>query len=400
MFAQIALPIPKRSLFTYKLPPDMGAEPGCLVLVPVGRTERVGVVWEIQEKPTWSGGEIRPISELLTIKPLLDKELLFLLDWISRYYLRPIGSVVSVAMPGHLRFKRHQNATWTGEGSIEKLNAAHKPIAEAIQTSRKKQLTIATLEKKFGRQGLNARLKTLVTNKLIILEDEWRTRYDTDKSAQPETKKNPDEQTELPKTKETDQLTLNPQQIGCVDAIVAGIAQAKFIPFLLHGVTGSGKTEVYFQAVDACLAQNRQALLLVPEISLTPQLEQRYRDRFQVKLAIFHSEQSDKQRFEHWVNIRDGKAQVVIGARSAIFAPFETLGLVVVDEEHDSSYKQEGNVPYQGRDMAVVRAKQANAVLVLGSATPSLESLVNADAGRYTLLVLSQRATGANPPTM
>ncbi|MBF0380548.1 MAG: primosomal protein N' [Magnetococcales bacterium] len=398
MFAQIALPIPKRSLFTYKLPPDMEAEPGSLVLVPVARTERVGVVWQIQEKPSWSGGEIRSITELLTKKPLLDRELLFLLDWISRYYLRPIGSVVSVAMPGHLRFKRHQNAIWRGEGSIDKLNASHKPIAEAIQQSRKKQLTIATLEKKFGRQALKSRLKTLATNKIITIQDEWRTRYDTDEPTQPITENLNHSQTATVITKQSSKLTLNPQQMGCVEAIVAGITDGKFTPFLLHGVTGSGKTEVYFQAVDACLAQNKQALLLVPEISLTPQLEKRYRDRFQVKLAIFHSDQSDKQRFEHWVNIRDGNAQVVIGARSAIFAPFDKLGLVVVDEEHDGSYKQEGNVPYQGRDMAVVRAKQAGATLVLGSATPSLESLVNAEAGRYTLLVLSQRATGAKPP--
>ena len=195
-------------------------------------------------------------------------------------------------------------------------------------------------------------------------------------------------------------MILNQQQADCVEAIVAGIDSDKFSPFLLQGVTGSGKTEIYFQAVDGCLAKGRQALLLVPEISLTPQLETRYRDRFQVELAIFHSEQSDKQRFEHWVSIRSGRAQVVIGARSAIFAPFESLGLVVVDEEHDSSYKQEGNVPYQGRDMAVVRARQAKATLVLGSATPSLESLVNAEQGRYTLLILSQRATGATMPTM
>ncbi|MBF0357149.1 MAG: primosomal protein N' [Magnetococcales bacterium] len=396
MFAQVALPIPKRSLFTYRLPSGMAARPGCLVLVPVGRTERVGVLWEIQEKPAWSDGEIRPITELLTKTPLLDQDLLHLLEWISRYYLRPIGSVISAAMPGHLRFKRHQNAIWLGEGDLSTLTAKHRAIAEAIKNNHKKKLTITTLEKKFGRQGLKADLKSLVAKQIITMEDEWRTRYDTDKSSELDEQHKQEPTKKIPAKK----ITLNLQQRGCVDAIVAGIESDKFTPFLLQGVTGSGKTEVYFQGVDACLAKGEQALLLVPEISLTPQLEKRYRDRFQVELAIFHSDQSDKERFEHWVNIRDGKARVVIGARSAIFAPFETLGLVVVDEEHDSSYKQEGNVPYQGRDMAVVRAKQANAVLVLGSATPSLESLVNAESGRYTLLILNQRATGATPPTM
>ncbi|MBF0454127.1 MAG: primosomal protein N' [Magnetococcales bacterium] len=397
MFAQVALPIPKRSLFTYRLPERMAARPGCLVLVPVGRSQRVGVLWACQEKPAWCEGEIRSITELLTPTPLLDRDLLYLLDWISRYYLRPLGSVVSVAMPGHLRFKRHQNAIWTGEGSATNLTSALKPLAEAIRDSRHQKLTLATLEKKFGRSALTSRLKTLVRHQLITLEDTWRTRYDS----QTPSKAAPEAKPEIPLQPETEQpLTLNGEQTHCVAAVAAGIVSGIFTPFLLQGVTGSGKTEVYFQAVDACLAQGRQALLLVPEIALTPQLEDRYRRRFRVELAIFHSEQSDKQRFDHWVNIRDGRARVVIGARSAIFAPFEQLGLVVVDEEHDSSYKQEGNVPYQGRDMAVVRARRANATLILGSATPSMESLVNAEQGRYQLLTLSQRATGATLPAM
>ena len=398
MFAQVALPIPKRSLFTYRLPANMVAEPGCLVLVPVGRGERVGVLWQVQEKPAWSGGEIRPVSELLTKTPLLDGDLLYLLDWISRYYMRPIGSVVAAALPGHLRFKRHQNAIWVAGAEVAiELNPALAELAAAIKNSRKKQLTITTLEKKFGRSGLNSRLKILSGHGLISLEDEWRTRYDTDET--PATEQTPIATPHVTSTP-SKTITLNQQQADCVELIVDGIKEGQFSPFLLHGVTGSGKTEVYFQGVDACLALGRQALLLVPEIALTPQLEQRYRDRFAGELAIFHSDQSDKQRFEHWVNIRNGRARVVIGARSAIFAPFARLGLVVVDEEHDSSYKQEGNVPYQGRDMAVVRARRSNAVLILGSATPSLESMVNAENGRYMLLVLNQRATGASHPSM
>ncbi|MBF0447524.1 MAG: primosomal protein N' [Magnetococcales bacterium] len=395
MFAQVALPIPKRALFTYRIPDEMEVQPGCLVLVPVGRGERVGVLWQIQEKPAWSQGEIRFISERLTTTPLLDQNLMALLDWISRYYLRPIGSVVSVAMPGHLRFKRHQNAFWLGEGCLDTLTSSQRKLAEAIQNSPKKKLTLATLEKKFGATGLQNRLKILVRLNLITLEDEWRTRYDTDTPAAL-----PDLVLSEVKRSTPQELTLNTEQTDCVIALVDAVNASEYRPFLLQGITGSGKTEVYFQAVDSCLAQGRQALLLVPEIALSPQLEARYRQRFQVELAIFHSNQSDRQRFEHWINIRSGRARVVIGARSAIFAPFDNLGLVVVDEEHDGSYKQEGNVPYQGRDMAVVLANRAQAVLVLGSATPSLESLVNAQQGRYIHLHLTQRATGATPPTV
>ncbi len=392
MFAQVALPIPKRTLFTYRLPTGMAASPGCLVLVPVGRGERVGILWEVNAEPAWSGGEIRPITELLTQTPLLDANLLYLMDWISRYYLRPIGSVVAAALPGHLRFKRHQNAVWNGAMEPEELSPALKDIAEAVRDSRKQKLTFATLVKKFGRQGLKNRLNALARQDIIDIEDEWRARYDQEPPAAPVSDPTP-KTTAAP-------IKLNSQQETCVAALVDGVQSGVFSPFLLQGVTGSGKTEVYFQGIDACLKLGRQALLLLPEISLTPQMEQRYRDRFQVELAIFHSDQGDRQRYEHWVNIRSGRARVVIGARSAIFAPFENLGLVVVDEEHDGSYKQEGSVPYQGRDMAVVRARQAKAALVLGSATPSLESLVNAQQGRYTLLSLSERATGANPPSM
>ncbi|MEO5363390.1 MAG: primosomal protein N' [Magnetococcus sp. DMHC-8] len=193
---------------------------------------------------------------------------------------------------------------------------------------------------------------------------------------------------------------MNPDQARHARQLAEAQQTRQFVPFLLHGITGSGKTELYFRAVEQCLALGRQALLMVPEIALTPQLIQRYRNRFQVALAVFHSRLGDAQRFDYWQQIRDGRAKVVIGARSAIFAPFADLGLIVVDEEHDTSYKQEGSVPYQGRDMAVVRARRANAVLILGSATPSLESLTNAGQGRYTLLYLGRRATGTPLPTV
>ncbi|MBF0624768.1 MAG: primosomal protein N' [Magnetococcales bacterium] len=388
MFAQIALPVPRRSLFTYAVPEDLrpGCRPGCLVLVPVGRTRRVGVVWSVGEYPHWEG-DIRPLAELLGNEPLLDPSLLHLLDWIARYYLQPIGSVVAVALPGHLGFDRKRRVVWR-QGDPGSLPPRLRPLAEAVRV-RARGLTEETLARRFGRQGLEEGLRNLARQGMVSLEEVWRPRHQEETEAIPDGETLP---TVLPGPE------LNSQQAQCTAALEEALEQGAFASFLLEGVTGSGKTEVYFRAVERCLAGGRQALLLVPEIALTPQLTRRYRARFSQGLAIFHSGLGDRRRFDYWQEIRRGEARVVIGARSAIFAPFHRLGLVVVDEEHDGSYKQEGGVPYNARDMAVVRARQAGAVLVLGSATPSLESQVNVERGRYRLLRLTGRATGAELP--
>ncbi|MBF0461550.1 MAG: primosomal protein N' [Magnetococcales bacterium] len=387
MFAQVALPIPLRSFFTYALPPDMTATPGTLVLVPVGHGQQVGILWSLSETPAWKEGEIRPISEILEERPLLNDDLRHLLEWIAQYYLCPIGSVVAAAVPGHLRFHKRRRAVWNGAAVLPAdLPDTLLPLATWLH--QRKTLTEETLATRLGRAGLKNRLDNLVRRGLITLENTWHGRHTLVSAAQP---------VAVPAAL-TPPPTLTSEQAQQAQRIEQAFQTRQFTPFLLHGVTGSGKTELYFRAVDYCLALGRQTLLLVPEIALTPQLIQRYQARFQVQLAVFHSRLSDAQRFAYWQQIRDGQARVVIGARSALFAPFADLGLVVVDEEHDSSYKQEGSVPYQGRDMAVVRAKKAAAVLILGSATPSLESLANVEQGRYTLLYLGQRATGAALP--
>ncbi|MBF0401504.1 MAG: primosomal protein N' [Magnetococcales bacterium] len=389
MFAQVALPIPLRSFFTYALPSTVQASPGTLVLVPVGHGQQVGILWSLSATPAWSEGEIRPILEVLEERPLLNGDLLHLLEWMAHYYLCPIGSVVAAAVPGHLRFHKRRRAVWNGGEVPADLPATLRPLAEWLH--KRHALTEETISGRLGRAVVKSRLDGLLRRGLITLESRWHGRH---------------EQSQPPLTAiERPAPCLPPPTLTAEQAIQAGqlelaLQSRGFAPFLLHGVTGSGKTELYFRAVDYCLAQGRQALLLVPEIALTPQLIQRYQARFQVALAIFHSRLSDPQRFDYWQQIRDGRARVVIGARSAIFAPFADLGLIVVDEEHDFSYKQEGSVPYQGRDMAVVRAKKAAAVLILGSATPSLESLANVEQGRYRLLYLGQRATGAALPSV
>ncbi|MEO5350073.1 MAG: primosomal protein N' [Magnetococcus sp. YQC-3] len=385
MFAQVALPIPLRSLFTYALPPATTATPGTLLLVPVGNSQQVGILWSLSAEPLWQEGKIRPIIEILEERPLLNADLLHLLEWIAHYYLCPIGSVIAAAVPGHLRFHKRRRIIWNGAPLPADLPAPLLPLAEWLQ--KRQQLSEETLLNRLGRATLKRQLDTLLRLGMIHVEHSWHSRH-----TQP-AKIVAIQPTPLPAPP-----TLTQEQAEQMRPLEVALRIRQFAPFLLHGVTGSGKTELYFRAVDHTLTQGRQALLLVPEIALTPQLIQRYRNRFHTTLAVFHSQLSDAQRFEYWQQIRDGQARVVIGARSAIFAPFADLGLIVVDEEHDSSYKQEGSVPYQGRDMAVVRAKKAEAVIILGSATPSLESLANAAQGRYTLLQLRQRATGAALP--
>ncbi|MBF0177866.1 MAG: primosomal protein N' [Magnetococcales bacterium] len=391
MFAQVALPVPRRNLFTYAVP-DLLLEdcrPGCLVLAPVGRGSRVGVVWELTAEPVWQEGEIRPLQDVLSDGPLLDDALRHLLDWITRYYMQPIGSVVATALPGHLGFDRKRRYLWLGGEGGANLPPSLLPLAKALQT-RKGGLTEETLARNFGREGLQGCVRQLIARGVVATQETWQPRHRTDVG----------EKVDKVDRESVVGPTLNPEQVICVQALETALESGLYTPFLLEGITGSGKTEVYFQAVEGCLQRYRQALLLVPEIALTPQLVARYRARFPHHLAIFHSGMTDSQRFAHWQEIQKGRAQVVIGARSAIFAPFVRLGLVVVDEEHDGSYKQEGGVPYHARDMAVVRSRAAKAVLILGSATPCMESLANVERGRYRHLKLLDRATGAALPQM
>lgn len=391
MYVELALPIPMGTLFTYALPEAFSfCQPGMLALVPVGRSQRVGVVWRILEEPAWTQGTIRPIHDILTPEPLFDADLLYLLDWMSRYYLKPLGQVVAAAMPAHLRFEPHHRVIWLARvGSIK---PEWEPLVALLE--KQKSLTLTTLKRHLGAQDLEKNLRVLEKQGILRLETHYRPKYSHETSTQPWSLSSAVAITEEP-AKE-----LNPEQRMCVDYLTAALNTRSSRPFLLEGVTGSGKTEVYFRMVETCLAFGRQVLLLVPEIGLTPQLVHRYLARFKTDLAIFHSGMSSRQRFEAWQRLRSGQARVVIGARSAIFAPFIDLGLIVVDEEHDPSYKQEGGIPYHGRDMAVVRGYKAGALVILGSATPSMESLHNANQGRFIHLKLNTRATGAPLPTI
>jgi len=193
---------------------------------------------------------------------------------------------------------------------------------------------------------------------------------------------------------ETEPLKPTPEQGKTLQRLRKAITGSKFETFLLHGVTGSGKTEVYLQAIDYCIKSGKQAIVLVPEISLTPQMVERFKGRFGNLVAVLHSRLSAGERYDEWRQIKTGRVRVVVGARSAVFAPFANLGLIIIDEEHETSYKQEDSPKYHAREVAIARGRLTNCIVVLGSATPSLESYSRALAGRYSLLKPGQR-TGA-----
>ncbi|OSM06120.1 putative replication restart DNA helicase PriA [Magnetofaba australis IT-1] len=393
MYAQVAIKGPYGGLFSYTIPDALreAAIPGALALVPMGRGNRTGLIWSLADTCDYTG-EIKPLADILGDTPPLNAELMRLLDYIARYYRQAPASIAAAALPAHLLHDRKRRVIWLGETAPpDSLSPALRALADHLR-KRKNGLMESTIAQHVGRAGLDRKLKLLRDDGLIRIEESWDARHKARENPHWEA----EEQAEVRQLHEPPQLTDEQQE--AVDALNEAITAGRFAPFLLQGVTGSGKTEVYFRAVETALAQGRQALLLVPEISLTPQLTARYRVRFHETLAVFHSGLTPARRHDEWRRARSGQARVIIGARSALFAPFADLGLIVVDEEHDGSYKQEEGVPYHARDMAIVRASFNQAVVVLGSATPAMESLHNAQHGKYHHLRLTQRATGADLP--
>lgn len=376
---QVALPVPLPRLFDY-LPPQ-GEGPtvavGCRLKVPFGNRELIGVVAGHGQTEDSQG--LRQALAWCDTTPLLQGELWQSLQWLARYTHAPMGEVLSTALPGPLRHgeplpdTHHWGWQLTAEGHAqrEKLRAGSRPrqlaelLAEAVVdedvlSARMQDWRVAA--RSLGKRGLAERIALSVAPQ----------------HAQP-----------LPGP------TLNAEQAEAVAAITAA---ESFQAFLLDGVTGSGKTEVYLQAIIHCLAQGRQALVLVPEIGLTPQTLARFRGRLGIAVHALHSGLTDNERARVWAAASRGEARVIVGTRSAVFIPLPQPGLLIVDEEHDGSYKQQDGIRYHARDFALVRAKAQGIPVLLGSATPSLETLHNAYAGRYAHLRLKQRAGDARPP--
>ena len=389
LFLELALPTPLRRRFDYLAPAEMSREQtqqlqaGCLVRVPFGHQELTGVLITVKTSTDQDPAKLRPALAVINPEPALDESLLQLMLWAADYYQCPEGEALSTALPVLLRqgeaAQERREHCWqlTTEGKglpAGALKRAPKQavLLEALQTHRKlSRSDIAALE-------IPANIiKTLLDKGLIE-----KTLADDSAPAAPASlyRQRP--------------LTLSDEQQTAFDAIRFGEFQVS----LLDGATGSGKTEIYLQAIAKVLEQGQQALVLVPEIGLTPQTIARFQQRFAVDVAALHSGLNDRERLDAWLQARSGKARILIGTRSAIFTPMPKLGIIIIDEEHDGSFKQQDGFRYSARDLAVVRANRLQIPLVLGSATASLETLNNAQQGRYQHLRLHSRAGNAKPP--
>ncbi len=369
---KVLLPLPLGDGYDYSVPEGMEVAAGHFVIVPLGRRETVGVVWG-EGSGEVAPEKLRDIVEVIPALPMADAMRRFV-DWVAAYTLAPPGAVLRMAMssPSALEAPKtelvYRAAAASADDSL-KLTSARRRVLEQLKEG--PALPAAELAHLAG-VGTSV-IKTMATAGLLeAVERTVRRAF-----AQPDgTRHGP---------------TLSAEQASAAQALIDKVKAQAFSASLLDGVPGAGKTEVYFEAVAAALAAGRQVLVLLPEIALTAQWLKRFEDRFGALPAPWHSGLTSLERRETWRAIAEGRVGVVVGARSALFLPFARLGLIVVDEEHDSSYKQDDGVTYNARDMAVVRARLVAAPIVLASATPSLESVTNVTSGRYGSLHLPAR---------
>jgi primosomal protein N' (replication factor Y) len=386
----VALDTPLRRCFDY-LPPlctaisgDLTPLPGMRVRVPFGRQQLTGIIVSIKEQSEVPSDKLKRILSVIDSQPVFDAQLLKLLSWTASYYHAPLGEVMATALPTALRGPTALQAKVPGWRITESGREAHD-LGELKRTPKQAKLLgelIAGPRPLKADPSLRSLREKGWVESILLLDSPQAS------SAVP------------PAPSPTEAApTLTTEQSEAVTRILQH--PAGFTAWLLQGVTGSGKTEVYLQLAEATLKTHRQVLVLVPEIGLTPQLVGRFTQRFGAdRIAVMHSGLTDTTRLAAFRDTFFGRVRIVLGTRSAIFAPLSTLGLLIVDEEHDASYKQQEGVRYSARDLALVRAQLADVPIVLGSATPSLESLHNVSRGRYQPLTLPRRATWAQPPTL
>ncbi len=388
---KVAVPAPLHQVYDY-LPPQShpsALRAGTRVRVPFGRTTKIGMVVDAGAGDGQAGYELKTILEVLDDRPVLPDATLKLFQWAASYYHHPLGEVIFSSLPPPLR----QGAR------PEKMVSYRYHLTEAGLDSdpgdlsrAPKQAAMVTFLRRHPDGASEAQL--------LHHDARWRitVRALIDKGLIYRNKKTSPARAIKESDPDYRPFRLNPDQTGAVEAICDRLGG--FAAFLLDGITGSGKTEVYLNVIDQVIAQNRQALVLIPEIGLTPQLVARFADHVRAPVAVLHSGLSDKERLHAWLLARDGEAGVVIGTRSAVFTPLLRPGICIIDEEHDPSFKQQDGFRYHARDLAVMRARQEAVPVVLGSATPSLESLHNAGQGRYRRLMLRERIGNARPPTI
>jgi primosomal protein N' (replication factor Y) len=386
-FCRLAVPSPLRRSFDY-LPPEnsQDLQPGIRLRVSFGRSTTVAVLMEQTSHSVLEKNRLKNIQEVLDREPLFSPPLMALLEWASAYYQHPIGEVVSNALPAMLRQGKPAEAKGEEQWS---LTTAGQELDPASLTRAPRQSALLKL--------LNQHPEGLLAREIDVIQQKWRPvmRQLQEKGWVCKASRSC-----LPVPAETAPTTsspeLNPDQQAAVSAISDRLDD--FSVFLLDGVTGSGKTEVYLSVIKEVIASGKQALVLVPEIGLTPQLVSRFKQRFAVPIAVLHSGLSDSERLCAWLMAKQGEAPIIIGTRSAVFTPLDRPGVIILDEEHDLSFKQQEGFRYSARDVAVKRGQLEQVPVVLGSATPSLESLENVNQQRYRSLLLPERAGTANHP--
>jgi primosomal protein N' (replication factor Y) (superfamily II helicase) len=375
----VLLPYPFPGPFDYRVPPGMNPKPGDVVLVPLNRREEVGVVWDTPADDRVPAHKLKSVIGVLDTPPM-GASLRSFVDWIAAYTLSPPGEVMAMALRVVSRFVARPVVSYRRADPLPavRITPPRQRVLDVL--GRQEPRLTADLRREAGAGA--AVLRGMVESGLLVAE----VATPGSPFAQP------DPGHVGP--------ALSDQQQEVAAALRDAVGRQAFSVTLLDGVTGSGKTEVYLEAVAACLRAGRQALVMLPEIALSSQWTERFQRRFGVAPAVWHSDLPSRVRKITWQAVAEGNAPVVVGARSALFLPFPDLGLVVVDEEHEAAFKQQDGVVYNARDMAVVRARLCAAPAVLVSATPSLETVVNVEAGRYAHLRLTSRHAGASMPAV
>ncbi|MDH3451962.1 MAG: primosomal protein N' [Gammaproteobacteria bacterium] len=383
--ARVAVPVPLRKTFDFLVPGGVAVQPGIRVRVPFGSRDLVGVVTRTDAHSEVPASRLKPLRLVLDAQPIFAPKLLSMLLWAADYYHHPVGEVIAAALPDALRRGGH---------------AEPKQASSYALTDQGRALDIATL----GRAEIQRRFISMLREnpgRLInadqcrAVSPSWRRAV----AALIEKGLVSVQDTPVSLSEQIVQRSAIRMNAAQSDALTNVIeAMGRYQSFLLHGVTSSGKTEVYLRVVQTAIERGTQALVLVPEIALTPQLIARFRQRVASPVVVLHSGLSSTERHQAWWLAHSGMASVVLGTRSAVFTPLKRPGVCIIDEEHDTSYKQQDGFRYNARDLALYRAKLEGTPIVLGSATPSLETLANADQGRHCRLELAARAGSATVP--
>ena len=404
---EVAVPSPLAQTFSYKS--AVAVPTGCRVMVPFGPRKVVGVALAScpynEHEPREF--ELKDITEIIDAEPIYSEVLIEIAKWMSQYYMHPIGEVLRSMLPAASTKSKREKLRLTDQGVRERadLCSKHAKILHTVFGAKKSEISSATAKSRIKKlqqdSHIDSKLAKISSLKrlgliTVDIDTSISARRSEDLSRAFDTSGGSSDPTVLP--------CLTTLQQSALDLIGSKLPEPeKSKPFLLHGVTGAGKTEVYLRLIAKILGEvssNCQVLVLVPEISLTPQMTRIFTRRFPDRVAVVHSALSDSDRWSQLNKVRSGAASILIGPRSAVFGPFKNLKLIIVDEEHDTSYKQSSGLSYHGRDVAVLRGRIEKALVVMGSATPSLESYQNALSGRYQLIEMLERVTGRPLPTV